>query len=322
MSSPVNSRHEPELPRGSSQSLRWCAILLSCLMLMVAAVENGTRVLVERISRIEGRTAREHAHAIAPPSGSQPVLLFVGNSLLDAGVQVDRVAKALAKDVEVRRFVVEQTTYRDWFYGLRMLFDEGATPKVVVLMMSVDQLAADHTRGEYSAYRLTSHGDIFDLCRELNLHPTQAAGMLLANYSMFYGLRGEIRKVVLGMTMPDLGLLIARFRPVTISNINSNGSWQTTVEQRAAALRMECERRGSRLVLALPPGGDYETLLSAKRSAGRSGVDTLLPFGPGEYGAADYSDGYHLNTSGASKLTTQLIHSTQVSLGTWVKRAK
>src|SRR5262245_24902097 len=122
--------------------LFWCIRLICLLVGIAIAVEIGTRVFVPKISRLEGRVRREYAGAIAPPN-TRPVVLIAGNSLLLAAVEFERVQAAFSDELELRRFVVEQTAYYDWRYGLRRLFKDGARPRVVVLMLNAGHLASE-----------------------------------------------------------------------------------------------------------------------------------------------------------------------------------
>src|SRR3954447_16422155 len=79
--------------RSGPGTLRACFLLLALLTMFAAMVEIGVRILIPRISRIEGRTVNEYNAVLAPASG-KPLLLFVGNSLLDAPVDMPRVREA------------------------------------------------------------------------------------------------------------------------------------------------------------------------------------------------------------------------------------
>ena len=197
--------------------MHWAALLLVVLLCFLALVEIGTRLLVRRISRVEGRAGAEYEAAIAPaPASGKPVVLLLGNSLLDAALDFPRLRNEAAERWDVRRFVVENTSYYDWHYGIRRLFAGGARPQVVMLMLNGGQLASSGSRGEYSAYTLVSRDDIFHFAEDLNLHPTNAANVVFANLSMFYGLRSEIRKVLIGKVLPDLPSLTVRLLPAPL----------------------------------------------------------------------------------------------------------
>jgi len=294
----------------------WCIRLICLLVGIAIAVEIGTRVFLPKISRLEGRVQREYAGAVAPPN-TRPVVLFVGNSLLAAAVQFERIQAAFSDEFEPRRFVVEQTVYYDWRYGLRRLFKDGARPRVVVLMLNAGHLASETSRGEYSAYLLTTSSDIVDLCRDLRLHPTNAASMVVAHFSRFYALRSELRKVVLGRMMPQLPTLTARLTTVRAPYI-ADDRLRAVVRERALVLRDECSRYGARLVLAIPPALNFPQIVSVKEAVSEVGIETIVPFGPRDFRESEFSDGFHLNPAGAAKFTDQLIQSMRQSAATWL----
>jgi hypothetical protein len=300
-------------------TLKSCVLLVTLLVAMMAAVEAGARVLVDRISRIEGRVAREYKAAVAPTPPDRPVILFVGNSLLDAAVQFDRVKEALAPRLEARRVVVEQTAYHDWHYGIRRLFADGSRPSVIVLMLNGDQIVTNGSRGEYSAYRLVTHGDILNFSRDLDLHPTNATSMIFANFSAFYALRSDIRKVILGRLMPDAPLFMGRLAIVPAAPIPVD-RLRSVIRQRLALLKNECARHGTRLVFAIPPRVVFSTLPVIRDAAKEAGVLPLLPFTDGDFTASDFYDNFHLNDAGAAKYTTRLISELPRSADAWKVR--
>src|SRR5207237_7021474 len=119
-------------------------------------------------------------------------VLVVGNSLLDEGVQFDRVREGLREDCDARRLVVEQTCYFDWYYGLKRLFREGARPDVVVVALSPSQWVRPDSRGDYTAQYLWSLADIAEASRDLGLNATQSTDLFAARISKFWGARAEI----------------------------------------------------------------------------------------------------------------------------------
>jgi hypothetical protein len=130
--------------------------------------------------------------------------------------------------------------------------------------------------------------------------------MVVANYSMFFGLRSEIRKVVLGRLMPDLPRLTLRLTTVGAPPI-ADEALRTITRERVSVVRNECATYGAKLVLALPPTPAYHELTVVRDAAAESGVETVLPFSADDFAATDYSDGFHLNASGAAKFTDKFI---------------
>jgi hypothetical protein len=218
--------------------------------------------------------------------------------------------------MEARRFVVEQTSYHDWHYGIRRLFGDGGRPSAIVLMLNGDQMVTNASRGEYSAYRLTTHGDILNFCRDLDLHPTNATSMIFANFSSFYALRSDIRKVLLGRLMPDLPLLMGRLAIAPAAPIPDD-RLRSVVHERLALLKKECARHGTRLVFAIPPRVVFATLPIIRDAATDAGVLPILPFKAGDFTASDFYDNFHLNDAGAAKYTARLISELPRAADAW-----
>src|SRR5581483_2047859 len=173
--------------------IRAAWVLLGGCLLVACAVEGGARLMLDRVSKIQRRTAEEFrlAQTIGADTCGRKHMLLVGNSLLDEDVRFDRVRDALAGDWDARRFVIEQTYYYDWYYGLKRLFREGARPDVVIVMLTSRQWIHPDVRGDYSAQYLIGTADLLDAARDLALNATQATDLVVANASKFWGTRAE-----------------------------------------------------------------------------------------------------------------------------------
>src|SRR5437773_3576319 len=185
-------------------------LVVGCVLVALAA-EASAWIALDRVSRIQQRMLAEYRRAQAigcDRRTKQTHLLVVGNSLLDEGVQFDRVRVGLGEQCDARRLVVEQTCYFDWYYGLKGLLDAGARPDVVVVVLSPSQWTRPDSRGDYTAQYLVRTADLSDLARDLGLNSTQKSSLLLARISKFWGARAEMRNIVLGRLMPDLGRLM------------------------------------------------------------------------------------------------------------------
>ena len=208
---------------------------------------------------------------------------------------------------DARRFVVEQTFYYDWYYGLKRLFREGARPDVVVLMLSTRQWLRTETRGDYSAYYLMGTRDLPEAVRDLNLNATQAANLAFANVSKFWGARAEMRNFLIGHVMPDLGRLMA-----FSSTADPRRSRRC---RRTGRPRADCEaervgqRHGGRLLIVLPVLAEpQDGSAGFMRAAQAQHVSALRPVPSGTFGLHLYRDaGFHLNPEGAAAFTDQLI---------------
>lgn len=278
------------------------ARLLVLLVAWAAVVEGAAAYGLHRASRIERRVAMEYDAARRPPvpPRPRPEILFVGNSLLLSGLDLAFMRDAAPAGWTIKRFAVESTTFFDWYFGLRRLFNEGARPAIVVVMLHWRQLATDAVRGEYFARHLMDSRDFLHVVRTLKLHPTPASNLLIGRLSAYYGTRVEIRKVLLGRLVkgaPALTALIQPAQPPAAHRIDD-----------VAGLRLEtldrlCARYGARLVFVIPPtsgetyGRTIRTLAEARL------VIVLLPPEGGVILEKDFADGFHLTEAGARKYT-------------------
>jgi len=289
-------------------------------MLLAAALIAGSAAMLlfaelvasqglPRISRIEKRTSDEIAAALEfhrAAAGPRKALVL-GNSLLLEGVDFPSLARSLEGQIEVRRVVVEQTFYLDWYYGMRRLFAHGSDPDVVVLELSALQLLSGNIRGDYSARRLFDLGDLLSVARDAGYSPTQGASLWAAHWSGFFGTRAEIRKWLLGKFMPafpELQPHLVRNRPIVLTREEI----LSRAPARLQALQRLAEEHGARFILLAPAtlgeGSETEALLESGRIAS---VDVLAPLARNEAPANEFSDGFHLNSAGARRYTAALV---------------
>lgn len=295
---------ESEIKSRQRNSIRWIVVILSLIAFLLLAVEIGTRLFVPRISHIESRIEREHSELLRSPTSSRPLVAVLGNSLLDSALQFDNVSQSLADTAEVRRYVIERTTYRDWEFGLPRLFDEGMRPNAVVLMLSPEQLMADSVRGDFFASRMMRARDLPEVTGILHLHPTNASGMAFANISKFYGMRAEIRQVILGKLMPELpkltGMLVPRPGPKLTSEQVRAGT-----RVRLRRLAELCRSHGVSFALALAPlGGKIENSMIVDAEARAAGIQVIRAFNPYELTSSDFTDGFHLSEASSERVFT------------------
>jgi hypothetical protein len=281
-------------------------VLLALIVVFLAGVEVFTRRRIVRMSKIEARVQNEYEAAVATkPSRGRKTVLLLGNSLMGEGVRFDDVQAALKPDLDLRRLYVENTDYYDFFYGIRRLFAEGARFNYVVVFLTPRQLIFPGVRGDYFAYRLMAPADIFRMARDTGLDRTDTSDMFFAHFSAFYGLRSEIRKVLLARLLPDL--------PALMTLITGNRSGRLSNEEiyrgeiaKLTAFRELAAARNSRIILVLPPQTEPEGADVTQLAARQTGI-TVVTVSPGVTGASDFRDGFHLNDAGARKYTTALI---------------
>jgi hypothetical protein len=141
---------------------------------------------------------------------------------------------------------------------------------------------------------------LLSFTRDVEADRNATSSLLLANLSSFYGTRTEIRSWILGHILPGLPQLFhsgAAPRPTVLPELAS---------QRIAQLREVCEQHGTQLVLVLPPARLSSGVDVVTQAATANRVNLLLPIAPGVLPSSDYSDNFHLNSSGAGKFTPAL----------------
>lgn len=307
-----------ENPRARTFARASWTLLAGCVLVACAA-EGGARFALDRASKIQRRTVDEYALAqsIGADACGRKHVLLVGNSLLEEDVRFDRVRAALADDWDARRFVIEQTFYYDWYYGLKRLFREGARPDVVVVMLSSRQWIRTEVRGDYSAQYLMDTPDLLDAARDLNLNATQTTNLVVANTSKFWGARAEIRNFLLGRMMPDLGALMNSSSAVDPYDVTA-AEVEAIAAERIARLNELTDSHGARLVVLLPVLLDKknnDAWLGMLNAAERQRVTALMPAASGSFPRHLYRDaGFHLNPTGAAAFTDKLIPELQKTL--------
>jgi hypothetical protein len=286
-------------------------LVIAGCVLVALGVEAVARVGLDRVSKTQRRTVDEYRQASAigvdQPAGRKH-LLVVGNSLLDEDVRFDDLRAALEPGWDARRFVVEQTYYLDWYFGLKRLFRAGARPEAVVLMLSTRQWIRNNSRGDYSAHYLMDIADVPAAGRELGLDLTQQTSLLIASVSKFWAARAEMRNFVLGHLMPDLGRLmdfssIADPRPMVDAEV------EEIARGRLERLKALTQAYGAELIVVLPVVLERnDGAAGFLRAAAAAGVTTLRPVESGAFEPRLYRDaGFHLNASGAAAFTERLI---------------
>src|SRR5262245_26292774 len=128
----------------NSRPRLWIAVLLGSSLLFCGGLEIITRIGFHRISHIRHRIETQYRAAvtIGRARDRSPVLVL-GNSLLVQGVDFAALDVALAPDLRPQPFLLENTGYTDWYFGLRRLFALGSRPSLVVLGLSTRQLISE-----------------------------------------------------------------------------------------------------------------------------------------------------------------------------------
>lgn len=289
---------------------RYAFALLCLVVTLLLAWEGITRTGFDRISRIQRRMSQERHQAVENFSNSSTssarTLLLVGNSLMLEGVDPERFHADLLPNVNGLRYVVEQSDYYDWYYGLKRLFAEGARPNYVALGLAPFQLNSNAIRGDYSAHYLFKSRDIISYAVETKLGLNATSSLLVAHYSRAYAVREETRVYLLTKLFPEY---VTMLHSVTVQPARkaSGDQIRASAAKRLRALSDMCAGYGVKPILVIPPTG-YGAEPEVTAAGQSAGVPVLVPvqakeFGP-EYFQADH---FHLNEAGRNIFTVRLV---------------
>lgn len=282
------------------------------ILLYFIALEVIMRTAVPRISQIERRhrVDREEALKLTRAGhGGAKTVLIVGNSLLQQGIDRPELENALSQHHHVTTYAVENTTYWDWYFGLRRLEREGSAPDVVVLSLNLRQVLADSTNGEGFAHSLMWMGDVAKVARTTGLDLTGASNYFFANISAWLGGRSFIRNWILEKWVPDVNALVQYFTPATQTRSTQGSRTERAhvLIERLSAMRDLVETRGAQFLFLLPPSMSRDDFFTEfEQLATRAGITVIAPFKPGEIGDSAFSDGFHLNPDGAKRFSARL----------------
>lgn len=296
--------------RARSSTARVTVLLLVSIVALLVVVEAGTRLVVHGMSNTLSRIRMESiaARTIQPVESGQREILIVGNSLMLAGIDFGALNEPLQPSSwRGVRFGIEQTTYYDWYYGLKRLTTEGSRPSAFVVCFEPRHLVGTSVRREIFAHYLMRTSDTLDVARVLDLTPSETADLFFANVSAFWALRKEIRKNVLGRLMPslpDLTRLITRGGGAPTPKIEE---LLTAGRPRLEAMKETADAAGAKLILVLMPPVDAAYAASLRELGQQLGVPIVMPLTDQDLKPDDYEpDQYHLNAGGRLRFTQAL----------------
>ena len=283
--------------------------LLMCVVGIIVVAEFGIRGVVYKISK---NLSRIHQEALAAAqiregeSGAQQVLL-VGNSLLIHDVNILELGRHLLPGQNIKQFAIQATTYYDWFYGLRGILTRGSHPDLIVVCFEPRHLLLSTVRSEIFAYYLMQRHDWLDVTRRLKLTPADSFDLLLANVSILYALRKELRQVLLQQLLPELPQLTAMIAR-SPKPPPDPALLRTIGKERLIAIRELGLSANTQLALLLMPPISQGSLEVLKEITTEIRMPLLVPLDSSGVEDSDYQeDGYHLNEQGRDKLTKALL---------------
>lgn len=295
-------------------------VVVGMVLLVLLSAEALARYAFPRISRIEARITRDEHEALSmgdPSPGAPPTILLAGNSLLLNGLDYPKIRNVMSPDSRVVRFVIEQTEYLDWYYGLHHIFESGNRPAAVVLCLNLGQTVSSEILGDYSARHLFGISDLLPVARRAGMDATRTSGLLLAHWSAFYASRATIRNFILNRSDPPYAAAIHALADSAIRPLPPDDELVAKARSRLDAIRILCGRYGVDLVLLIPPSltRGNELLASA---ATQQNVDFEFPFPPGTLGPQMFqADRSHLNDKGAVIFTDAITRCLRTRLPRW-----
>jgi hypothetical protein len=313
-----SSTFNSEPHASNSRGIRASAALLLALLLISLGIETLCRFENPRFSGYERRIQREFDDLLHFSDRSSYAVrtVVLGNSLLRAGVQFEEAKQRLSPAIDAKRFLVEDTNYFDWKYGMRRLFSRGIDADVIVLVMTPRQLVSTRIHGGDFAYHLMNLSDVLAVAGDVGASNTQISDLAFSNLSAFGGTRAEIRKRVARTLLPDLPRLTGLMTAQEPAPLDA-GYVRSESQRRLKALKELAEQYHARVVLVLPPEAEKagSSLASAVQEAGASaGVRVLVPVPPGSMPASMFSDGFHLNERGAKLFTPRFVEALQTEI--------
>ena len=281
---------------------------LIAIVLILCGFEASIRIGFSRVSRIESRTFSDHTAALAVRhrADSRPSILLLGNSLLLEGIDYDRLRAGLEPAAMPTRFVIEQTAWLDWYYGIRRLFAEGSRPDRIVLCLNIDQLVSDRLLGDYAAFYLIQTSDLAEAGSAAGYSLTRISSLFFARYSLGFAGLTNFRNFALNKVAPSYGGALHEIRAMARAQGEKNTNVLARAGVRLARLQSLCAEFHTRCDILVPPAlvpqGESEEseLVEAGKKAG---TKILIPVPVNAWGREMYGDGFHLTPAAAVSFT-------------------
>ena len=296
----------------NSAALFHARILCVICAILIILLEVLSSYLLKHYSGTYLRVFQQQVQAVGcrPSSSGEPVsVLMVGNSLLLAGVDIDRLHQLTASSMRIYPIFLEATTYYDWFYGLGHLFREGARPQIVVVGLPVSSFLEKSVRQEYAPLMLFDVREVLDASSDLGLDRTATSNLMLEHWSTFWDTRSILRAQVLRHMSPGFENLFMLAKGKL--SIPQGTEFDRIAVSRLQRLRELCEEHGAKLILLIPPTPSSDNAVRRMATASRkAGVETLVPLNSSVLATRYYQpDELHLNSEGAVLFTSALATS-------------
>ena len=214
----------------------------------------------------------------------------------------------------VFRYVIENTEYLDWYYGLHHLFESGVRPSTVVLCLNLGQTVSSQTLGDYSARHLFGISELLPLAHDAGMDATQTSELVLAHWSAFYASRATIRNFVLNKADPPYAAVLHELADRSKRPVPPDEDLVAKARGHLRAMQQLCARYGVQFVLLIPPSLSHTNDLLAS-AADAEHISFYYPLQAGSLGPEDFRpDKNHLNEKGAAVFTVAIERCLQTQL--------
>jgi len=285
-------------------------LLLTLLAFFLGGVEVVARFGFNRISKDGQRWDKSWSEAVAlrpTAEGGAKTVLLVGNSLLDQGLSDEGLGRLRQEGIALHKLIALNTTLLDWRYAVARLTREGSRPSVLIIAFAPSQLSGKSLNLPSFAHSMLDWRDVRRASIEAGLDNTAAAEMFLAKASAWLGYRAGARNVVMQKVFPGARELSLAFLPPSVSG--DERQHRLAALERVEAVAAQTESTGVSLQLILmpvPSSRDAIWRMNLVASLRESGVPVLDVHQCESFGPGDYSDGWHLNSTGAQKFEQML----------------
>jgi hypothetical protein len=289
-------------------------IAIASMVLVLLGAEALSRYAFPRISQIEGRITSDERELMSmhpARSDSVPTILLAGNSLLLRGLEYPKIREDMVPQARVFRYVIENTEYLDWYYGLHHLFESGVRPSTVVLCLNLGQTVSSQTLGDYSARHLFGISELLPLAHDAGMNATQTSELVVAHWSAFYASRATIRNFVLNKADPPYAAALHELADRTKRPVPADEELVAKARGHLRAMQQLCARYGVQFVLLIPPSLTHANDLLAS-AADAEHISFYYPLRNGSLGPEYFrADRNHLNEKGAAVFTAAITRCLQ-----------
>ena len=300
----------------TKQSVQRATLILILIMSgVLVGAELSARFLFPHISQIQRRIDEDQRQVLGfrePSRNAQPFILLVGNSLLLRGLDYPAI-QAEFPDAHVVRYVIENTSFFDWYYGLNHLFRLGIRPTRVVLCLNPGQTITREILGDYSAHYLFDTRDLLAVARDAGLDTTQTSNLFFAHWSSFYASRATIRNYLINVADPPYASALHELARIP-QPLPPESQMIAIARARLRAINELCRRNGSDFIFLVPPSlSNLDEVLT--KAAALENVKVTVPLPAGTVGAEYFRvDGFHLNDKGATLFTRKLARELRLGM--------